>query len=627
MKTTNFSPVYKQWNLPEGAKACIEIGKGDVSYWRCNDIQFSPNGTQLAVSIYSWTQSSTINEIRIYNVWTSEDPVVFTKLNEGHSSIAFSPDGKLLASGGDNNAVHLWNVFAGTSIHLTGHTQRVNDIAFSPDGHTVASGSQDGTIRLWDISNNSHKKCQLYGPVTSVAFSSDGKILACGAQFRREWMSGYTVYLWDTVTYRLLRSQKVHVGGGWISHATISPDVKTLATQVEGPVVFLWDIDTGGYKGGIEGDRYKFGCSPTCVVFSPDGKTLASGGGTYPFYISPPDQSSDNTVYLWDVVKSEIKTKLLGHTGNVDSIAFSSDGRTLASVGQGQDSTVLFWNVDTDLGSASIVSPVPTPNVIITDKSQDTVTEENAEFQQRSFQIQQICEEYGITTLVHFTRIENLRCILGEGLLSRSILEPREKVHFNDPQRLDKQKDAICLNISFPNYQMFYSIRERMKSEEVNDSQWVVLLLDARVLWELDCAFCQRNAATNAVRSIPLEERKKPEALKDMFTDFYVIKHQDLPIPKNYPTHPQAEVLVFDRIPTEYINAIHFWDATILEQWRSNYTGTFSDKFFVDRMYFKPRSDFEKWRPENFNTDGIPLSYFSAGNDEEPDDFEDDIPF
>ena len=129
------------------------------------------------------------------------------------------------------------------------------------------------------------------------------------------------------------------------------------------------------------------------------------------------------------------------------------------------------------------------------------------------------------------------------------------------------------------------------------------------------------------ILSIPLNERKKPEALKGMFADFYDIKHQNLHIPQNYSTHPQAEVLVFDRIPTEYINAIHFWDATILEQWRSNYNGPYSEKLIIDRRFFEPRSDYEVWRPEKFNSDGIPLSFFKDDNNEEPDGFDDDIPF
>ena len=623
MKITNST----QYNLPEGAKACIEIGAGDVNYWRCNAIQFSPDGTQLAVASSTWTQTSTNNKIQIYNADSREELKVRIRPVEQQSSIAFSPDGKILASGGYNNAVHLWNVFTGASLKtFMGHEQRVNGVAFSPDGRTLASGSEDHTLRLWDIATGSHKKCKLSGPVTSVAFSLDGKTLAAGAKCLREWVNYYTIYLWESVNHAFLGSRKVHAGGDWISRATFSPDIKTLATQVEGPVVFLWDIDSGGYKGGIEGDRCRYYCEPTCVAFSPDGKTLVSGGGTYPCDQSPPNQSSDNAVYLWDFVKNELKARLIGHTGIVDSIAFSPDGHTLASGSQGQDSTVLLWDVDAILGSVSTVPPVPIPNVI-TDENKVTVTEKNVELQKRSFQIQKFCEERDITTLVHFTRIENLRTILQEGLIGRSLLEAREQQFlWNDDDRSDGHTEANCLSISFPNYKMFWEIRKKKENAEgVSDSQWIVLLLDAKVLWELNCAFCQRNAAQRTVSKIPIAERKKPEALKGMFEDFYNIKHQDLQIPQNYPTHPQAEVLVFDRIPTHYINAIHFGNATILEQWRSDYTGTCSDKFLLNSKYFKYRPDYEVWRPHKFNYDGIPLSYLSEENNQEPDEFDDFI--
>ena len=179
---------------------------------------------------------------------------------------------------------------------------------------------------------------------------------------------------------------------------------------------------------------------------------------------------------------------------------------------------------------------------------------------------------------------------------------------------------------------MFYSIREsKKKVEGVNDSQWVVLLLDTKVLWELECAFCQRNAAHKAVSSISLEDRRKPAALKGMFEDFYGIRHQDLQIPQDYPTHPQAEVLVFDVIAVQYIKAIHFWDETALEKWRSNPIEIDSHIFSANREYFNARRDYGEWRPANFNSEGVPLSYIAENNVDRSlsvsADDDDDIPF
>ncbi len=235
----------------------------------------------------------------------------------------------------------------------------------------------------------------------------------------------------------------------------------------------------------------------------------------------------------------------------------------------------------------------------------------------REAQIQQICDERDIETLVHFTRVENLSSILQNGLLSRKALETSgQQFLFNDPDRIDGHKEAICLSISFPNYKMFYPIREeKRKTNGVTDSQWVVLLLYANVLWKLDCAFCQENASSNNVRHIPLADRKRPEALKRMFEDFYNIKHQDLQIPDNYTTHPQAEILVFNPIPVRYIK-----NSTALAQWMSGNRTAYSQTFSSDPQYFRPRDDWKEWKPANFNEDGIPFSYFADDVDDDDDD-------
>jgi hypothetical protein len=87
---------------------------------------------------------------------------------------------------------------------------------------------------------------------------------------------------------------------------------------------------------------------------------------------------------------------------------------------------------------------------------------------------------------------------------------------------------------------MFY------KYSKDSRSNWVVLLLTSAILWEKDCAFCKENAASNSVRSLPLADRKTPMAFRNLFTDYDSINRRELNIPINYPTHPQAETLVFD---------------------------------------------------------------------------------
>jgi len=207
----------------------------------------------------------------------------------------------------------------------------------------------------------------------------------------------------------------------------------------------------------------------------------------------------------------------------------------------------------------------------------------------RASEIKTICEEYKIDTLIHFTKSQNLFNIFQKGLLCRSTLEKQSiQAHYNDAYRLDGCRNAISISIGFPNYQMFYKYSVKSRSE------WVVLRLKTSVLWELDCAFCQENAASNNVTKIPLENRKQPLSLRKMFSDYGKISRSNLKIPNNYPTHPQSEVLVFSEIPSQYINEIHFFNSPSAQKWLQNYPGQYNNLYYSD-LYFSPRSDYQAW--------------------------------
>jgi chemotaxis protein histidine kinase CheA len=220
-----------------------------------------------------------------------------------------------------------------------------------------------------------------------------------------------------------------------------------------------------------------------------------------------------------------------------------------------------------------------------------------AQKQRRKNEIQQVCHQKKITNCVHFTHIQNLRGILQNGLLSRSFLEAKAwkiQPQYNDLYRLDGYKEAICLSISFPNYRMFY------KYSKQNKAEWVVLLLNASLLWDLDCAFCQENAAANPVTRISLAEKKQSVSFQRMFESYAQIKREDLSIPTYYPTHPQAEVLVFDQIPLHYINAVHFLTLEVAQNWLTHNKDicerTFENFFFYGNDYFNPRQDWQSWK-------------------------------
>lgn len=182
---------------------------------------------------------------------------------------------------------------------------------------------------------------------------------------------------------------------------------------------------------------------------------------------------------------------------------------------------------------------------------------------QRRDEIRQICEARGIREVVHFTRIEALKSILKEGLLSRETLEREHKENGRffrpvDLNRFDGRPEMISLSIAFPNHLMFFKYRN-----EVGNDKWVVLLLKAAVLWELDCAFCANNAASRAISSQELDLLWRPQSLEDMFaeeveTTSGVVRRSHNGLPDWFPSDPQAEVLVDTSVPARYIAGVAF---------------------------------------------------------------------
>jgi WD40 repeat protein len=241
-------------------------------------------------------------------------------------SIAYSRDGKMLASGHWGGEIDVWDaspagLTKSKNSPLKGHTAGVMSLAFSPDGKTLASGSWDKTVKLWDLaSGEAHTLEGHDGPVSSVAFSPDGKTLASGS-----WDK--TVKLWDVERRAVKTSLTDHTEQ--VLCVAFSRDGKTLASGGEDLTIRLWKGDTGA---GIKSLPVK--TSVRALAFGADGKVLASNGFA--------TNGSRNGILLWDITQSEPRATLNGHDDIVTSLAFSLNGKVLIS--GSPDGTVKIWD-------------------------------------------------------------------------------------------------------------------------------------------------------------------------------------------------------------------------------------------------------------------------------------------
>ena len=269
------------------------------------------------------------NMIKVWNTATGEAMMTLRGHERAVYNVAFTPDGKHVVSASEDGTVKIWDMFVTRQLtRLVGHNDIVWSVAFSPDGkRLVSAGAYDG-IKIWDVESatelNTIRKSPGWASTVSVAFSPDGTRLASGHRYG-------TFRIWDATTGEKISSFRRAKALGSHLGVAFSPDGQLVASPAGGSpqTVKVWNANTG--KEVMTLHAYDF--LPTKVAFSPDGKFIASGG-------------SGPNIKVWEWETGREFLTLRGHDEIITSVAFSPDGKRIVSSCQGDD-TVKLWDATT----------------------------------------------------------------------------------------------------------------------------------------------------------------------------------------------------------------------------------------------------------------------------------------
>ena len=302
---------------------------------RVNAVAFSRDGKLLATGSADGTA-------RLWEVDSGGERALFNPPDMGSVvAVAFSPNSRWLATASVDGAARVWDVTSSNSIPivLKAHMDRINALAYSPDGRWLVTASADKTARIWDAQSQE-------GPIILQGHTDSLNAVALSPESRRVATASLdgTARLWDLKTGSELAVLRDHASG--VNALTFSPDGRQLATASTDGTARLWNADSGNLLGVLRGHKD----SVVSVVFSPDGSRLATA-------------SADGTARIWDAASAVELAVLSGHADRVNSVDFSTDGRVLATASA--DGTARLWDVSTGELQTILKGHASSVNVVV----------------------------------------------------------------------------------------------------------------------------------------------------------------------------------------------------------------------------------------------------------------------
>lgn len=287
LASASWDGTIKLWDTKSGRELRTLAGHA----WGVYKAVFNPDGKQLA-------SASRDGTVKIWGVASGANTRTLLAESMAVKSVAWSPDGRLLASSGNDGVVKLWDAASGKELRALKHAWRggsadlVSPVIFSPDGKTLAARNFDGTVTLWNVSNGMESHIlTLVNPgaaISSIAFNHDGRLLAAADE-------GMKVRFWDASSGQLVRT-------------LVSPPVTGMTVQI------------------------------VSLAFSSDGRLLATGEAR----IDDAHREYNGVVKLWNLEAGRVVNEAVAHVMEPDSLAFSPDGRLLAT--SGADGGVKLWD-------------------------------------------------------------------------------------------------------------------------------------------------------------------------------------------------------------------------------------------------------------------------------------------